>query len=120
MSDRDLDFDKALSIAISIETVAKLQPPTPQKEKIRYITMSLNKSKTRNVPDVLNCLMMRMTVGIFLRTKTCRKCQKQGHIKRACRKRAYRNKNLKISFKDKEKQVQVNWCTCKVLARECS
>lgn len=84
LSEKELDLDKALAIAISMETAAKdaseLQKKTVENEVHK---MSLNNVKKQKC---YRCGKSSHNANdCWFKEKTCRKCNKQGHIERACK-----------------------------------
>ena len=84
LSEKDLDLEKALAIAIAMETAAK-DASELRKESVEneMHKMSINNTKGQNCyrcgkssHDANDC---------WFKDKTCRKCHKQGHIERVCK-----------------------------------
>ena len=84
LSEKDLDLEKALAIAIAMETAAK-DASELRKESVEneMHKMSINNTKGQNCyrcgkssHDANEC---------WFKDKTCRKCHKQGHIERVCK-----------------------------------
>lgn len=109
LSEKDLDLDKALAIAISMETAAKdaseLQKDTVENEMHK---MSLNYVKKQKC---YRCGKASHNANdCWFKEKTCRKCHKQGHIERACKTdekniqkdKSNSNRNKRFKFKAKQ------------------